>query len=273
MSSFTSTSAGGHIDTAIEKIDKAIGIIDKATVRQGLVVAVATSPIKINVLLSFKNTNGGDNDKCRIVNEKPTQLSTTRNNENWVFLELKYDRTNLEISTKSFGIKPTIETPSQNVTNVTIKDTDIDTIKQCVESAIDPNNKFFTIKDNFLKIKPVYVEKNGEVFKIVDSATVNSKTLEITPDIQIGIPRFVLLITPTKLKLSFDDEVKFADTKNINFLDGSSSFDCNKNTVTNLNTALEKKEIITDVLSTKGGAKSKTKKGGRGRRRYKTQRR
>lgn len=263
-----------HINNAIVLIDGAILKIDNMIDSNKVKIVAVPNPIKINVLLSFKNTNGGDNDKCRIVNEKPTQLSTTRNNENWVFLELEYDRTKLEISTKSFGNKLTIENPSQNVTNVTIKNTDANAIEQCVESAIDSNNKFFTIDNDHLKIKPVYAQKNGDVFKIVDSAIDNSKTLEITPDIQIGIPRLVLSTKPTKLKLSFFDEVKFADKENINFLDSSIHFTSNESTVTNLNNALEKIKILDNVLTTtKGGAKSKTKKGGRGRRRYKTQRR
>jgi hypothetical protein len=286
MASFTPTD---NITNAIGHIDRAIGIVDVELAKNNAIVntplssqstgpqaivAVATSPpnIKINVLLSFANTNGGNNDKCRIVNEKPTQLST-RNSENWVFLELEYNRDTRQIANKIFGSKPTIETPSQTVTNVTIKDTDADTIVQCVNSAIDPANKFFTIENDHLKIKPIYVEKNGDVFKIVDSATETLKTFEITPDVQTSYSK-VLSSTPTKLKLSFDDEDKFGDKKSNNFMDSSIQFTSNGSTVTDLNKALEKIKILENVLSTtKGGAKSKTKKGGRGRRRQKTKRR
>jgi hypothetical protein len=290
MASFTPTD---NITNAIGHIDRAIGIVDvelaknnailntpstsastSASTGPQTIVAVANAtPIKINVLLSFANTNGGNNDKCRIVNEKPTQLPQNKKGKNWVFLELEYDRNTSKIATKKFVSQPTIENPSQTVTNVTIKDTDADTIVQCIDSTIDPANKFFTIENDHLKIKPIYVEKNGDVFNHVDSATDSLKTLKITPDVQTGVTG-LLSSTPTKLKLSFDDELKFESSHNITFMDGSTTFTSNGSTVTNLNTALEKIKILDNVLSTtKGGAKSKTKKGGRGRRRYKTKRR
>lgn len=319
MASFTSTD---NITNAINHIDTAIGIVNgelaknnaastsaqttsplnvspetivavanTSSTSQSLnvapetVVAVAnTSPIKINVLLSFENANDKTNTKCRIVNEKPKELITTRSNEKWVLLELEYETTASKIVTTDFSNKITIDAKgviSTLIESFQIQQTDIDGIKKCVKSAIDHNNEFFIIENNYLKIKPVYVEKDSTAFKKVEPSNDDKITFKITPDVQIGSKKSMSMVmsmvkgmvkvkgsSDPKLKLSFDDEVKFKRGNNVEFLQNN-TFTAIDGDVDKLNTMLEQIPIV----STKGGAKSKTKKGGRGRRRYKTQRR
>ena len=235
------------------------------------IVAIANiPPIKINVLLSFENANDKTNTKCRIVNEKPKELITTRSNEKWVLLELEYNINESKIVTTEFTDQNTINANGVILTTIRsfqIQQTDIDGIIKCVKSVIDTTNEFFTIENNYLKIKPVYVEKDSTAFKKVESSTDDKKTFKITPDVQIGYKR-TLSSAPTKLKLSFDDEVKFKHGNDVEFLQNN-TFTAFDGDVDKLNTMLAQIRII----QTKGGAKSKTKQGGRGRRRYKTQRR
>jgi hypothetical protein len=287
MASFTSTSTD-NITNAIGHIDRAIGIVDgeiaknnaivntplssastSASTGPQTIVAVANAtPIKINVLLLFDNANDNTNKKCRIVNEKPTQRITTRDNEKWVFLELEYNRNTSKIVTTDFKDQTTIPSILTTIGSFTIKITDINGIIKCVESAIDTNNTFFIIENNYLKINPVYVEKDSTIFKLGNNTSDVSKTFEITPDVQIGSSSIMGGSSDPKLKLSFDDEVKFQNGEQVKYANDT-EFTATPNDVKSLNTMLEK---IT-ITSTKGGAKSKTKKGGRGRRRYKTKRR
>lgn len=304
MASITSTPTD-NITNAINHIDTAIGIVNgelaknnaastsaqttsplnvspetivavantSLNVAPETVVAVAnknTNNIKINVLLSFKNANDKTNTKCRIVNEKPKELITTRSNEKWVFLKLEYETTASKIVNEELKDKTTIDAKGVILTRIQsfqIQQSDIDGINKCVKSAIDPNNEFFIIENNYLKIKPVYVEKDSTAFKKVESSTNDKITFKITPDVQIGSSSLMGSSDP-KLKLSFDDEVKFKRGNNVEFLQNN-TFTALDGDVDKLNTMLEQIRII----PTKGGAKSKTKKGGRGRRRYKTQRR
>lgn len=226
-----------------------------------LTASSATS-FEVNLLLNLAKADSTGITQCRMVNDIVNSLPEARKNELWFNHTLKFTKD----ASGAITLYPT-------TSNKIVKDKA--TFLTTASSSSSPpttNNAEITIIQNFIdniiaalatatgtiptyKTPPVYLQYATATainpWSQVAAATDHKTTIEITPDVRIGISQ------NKYYALSFADETKYVkDAPSLTFMDGATNFIPDDETANNMNTALfgAKKSIIVKLL---GGGKKK----------------
>ena len=225
---------------------------------------LTTKEIIVNLLLKLQRKKSMSTIECRMVNDKVNSLPEARKNEFWFNHTLTFTKSDLGKITLDPSITQEIiakdkatfltaasASPTQNEADITITKEFIDNIIEALATGTGAT----------YKTPPVYLQFNAaidtttsmanpwsQVDKKPTTDSDKAKTIEITPDVQIGITSNIISYT-----LSFADETRFIiGATGLTFMDGTPKFTPDADTITLFNAAL--KPIKITLL---GGGKKK----------------